>query len=174
MPARKTTTPPELLSLIEAAKLAPDDEAPRLVLADWLEEHGDEHDRARAEAVRLGVERRGLSVADEERRAAINARYSELARRHLSAWLAGLPPLDGTASAEGGFVTLATTVRTFLSKKLAGADPAAWAWVEAVEVVGDKFPPDKAEAFANCPLLAGPTSLDLSQVRLRDGDSLTA
>jgi uncharacterized protein (TIGR02996 family) len=46
------STPPELESLLLGCKDAPDDDAPRLVLADWLDDHGD-HDRA--EFVRLSV-----------------------------------------------------------------------------------------------------------------------
>src|SRR2546426_542629 len=34
----------------------PDDDAPRLILADWLEDHGDEHTAARAEFIRLQSE----------------------------------------------------------------------------------------------------------------------
>src|SRR5262245_56805489 len=44
---------PDLASLLSACKETPDDDAPRLVLADWLEEHGDEEGRARAEFVRV-------------------------------------------------------------------------------------------------------------------------
>jgi uncharacterized protein (TIGR02996 family) len=40
-------------AFLAAAKDEPDDDAPRLVLCDWLQEHGDEHDAARAEFVRL-------------------------------------------------------------------------------------------------------------------------
>src|SRR4051812_5114180 len=45
----------ELLSLLEACKREPEDDAARLVLADWLEEHGDQDDRQRGEFVRLNV-----------------------------------------------------------------------------------------------------------------------
>ena len=34
----------------------PDDDAPRLIYADWLEEHGKEADRLRAEFIRVQVE----------------------------------------------------------------------------------------------------------------------
>ena len=47
---------PELLSLIRHAKDDLDDATRRLVLADWLEEHGDDADRARGEFLRLHVE----------------------------------------------------------------------------------------------------------------------
>src|SRR5580704_16182724 len=42
-----------LESLQIEARLFPDDDAPRLVLADWLEETGDEADRARGEFIRI-------------------------------------------------------------------------------------------------------------------------
>jgi uncharacterized protein (TIGR02996 family) len=44
---------PEVAAFLAAAKDEPEDDAPRLVLCDWLQEHGDEHDAARAEFVRL-------------------------------------------------------------------------------------------------------------------------
>src|SRR5262245_2748633 len=46
---------PELLRLLQACKQEPDEDAPRLVLADWLEEHGDKADRDRAAFVRLAA-----------------------------------------------------------------------------------------------------------------------
>jgi uncharacterized protein (TIGR02996 family) len=45
----------ELLALLEACKREPEEDAARLVLADWLEGHGDEADRRRGEFVRLHV-----------------------------------------------------------------------------------------------------------------------
>ena len=53
------TPRPELIALLDACKDEPDDDAPRLVLADWLEEYGDESDRDRAEFIRLQIERDG-------------------------------------------------------------------------------------------------------------------
>ena len=46
----------ELRRLLEAAKADYWDDGPRLALADWLEEHGGEADRARAEVVRLQLD----------------------------------------------------------------------------------------------------------------------
>jgi uncharacterized protein (TIGR02996 family) len=43
----------ELLSLLRTVRENPDDPTPKLVVADWLEEHGDESDRARAKYVRI-------------------------------------------------------------------------------------------------------------------------
>jgi uncharacterized protein (TIGR02996 family) len=46
----------ELRRLLEAAKADHWDDGPRLALADWLEEHGGEADRARAEVIRLQLD----------------------------------------------------------------------------------------------------------------------
>jgi uncharacterized protein (TIGR02996 family) len=54
----------DLDGLLAAALAQPTDPTPRLVLADWLDEHGDEADRARAELLRLQV-RRERAEADQ-------------------------------------------------------------------------------------------------------------
>src|SRR5688572_25795077 len=46
----------EMLRLLEVAKENHWDDAPRLVLADWLDKHGNEADRARAEIIRLEID----------------------------------------------------------------------------------------------------------------------
>ena len=46
----------EMLRLLKVAKENPWDDATRLVLASWLEEHGNEADRARAEIIRLEID----------------------------------------------------------------------------------------------------------------------
>ena len=40
----------DTMALLEAIRASPDDDAPRLVYADWLEEHGDQ---PRAEFIRV-------------------------------------------------------------------------------------------------------------------------
>jgi uncharacterized protein (TIGR02996 family) len=44
---------PEVLAFLRDAKENPRDDPPRLILADWLDENGDEIDRARAEFIRI-------------------------------------------------------------------------------------------------------------------------
>jgi uncharacterized protein (TIGR02996 family) len=67
----------------------PDDDAVRLVYADWLEEHGGEADRARAEFIRVQIEKEGLEAGDP-RAAALTGRARELEKRFRKEWLAGL------------------------------------------------------------------------------------
>jgi uncharacterized protein (TIGR02996 family) len=74
-----TESHPRLLALLEEARLAPDDEAPRLVLADWLEDHGG---GARAEFLRLQVLHPQQAAAQE--------RCQALLDRHGGCWLGPL------------------------------------------------------------------------------------
>jgi uncharacterized protein (TIGR02996 family) len=62
-------------ALIAAILQAPDDDAPRLICADWFEEQGDEASVARAEFIRIQVERARLAPDD--------VRHSELEAREL-------------------------------------------------------------------------------------------
>lgn len=65
MPKRtpKLTPPrPEVVALLQTCKENPDDDTPRLILADWLEDHGD---TARAEFIRVQCEAAHLQLAPE-------------------------------------------------------------------------------------------------------------
>jgi uncharacterized protein (TIGR02996 family) len=56
MPANPLAPPrPELLALLDAIKDNPDEDTPRLVLADWLDEQGNELDSERAAFIRQQV-----------------------------------------------------------------------------------------------------------------------
>jgi uncharacterized protein (TIGR02996 family) len=54
--ASPTADRAEMRRLLEAAKADHWDDGPRLVMADWLEEHGGEADKARAEVIRLQMD----------------------------------------------------------------------------------------------------------------------
>jgi uncharacterized protein (TIGR02996 family) len=93
-PAPAWASDPQYLAFESDLVAHPDDDTPRLVLADWLEEHGDEHAAARAEFIRVQIELAKLSKHDP--------RYEELARReefllstHEAHWLG---PLQGVVT----------------------------------------------------------------------------
>jgi len=71
------------IAFLRAIANAPDDDAPRLVYADWLEERGD----ARAEFVRLEVERRHLFDRKPNRKAIIDERIHELTFQLDTKWV---------------------------------------------------------------------------------------
>jgi uncharacterized protein (TIGR02996 family) len=83
----------------------PDDDAPRLIYADWLEEHGY---AARAEFIRVQCElaARGPARSREELQArrALGARKEALLERHGAAWAAPLCGLAGEWTFRRGFV----------------------------------------------------------------------
>jgi uncharacterized protein (TIGR02996 family) len=79
----------------------PDDDVPRLIYADWLEEFGDEDDVARAEFIRLQCERARLGAtggpADRLAR-----RAEKLLRGHWEAWVGPLRQVVGPGAAALG------------------------------------------------------------------------
>jgi uncharacterized protein (TIGR02996 family) len=69
----------------------PEDDTPRLVFADWLDEHGDAE---RAEFIRVQVELHRLDEGSS-RRTGLLARQQELLAANEAAWRAGLPKARG-------------------------------------------------------------------------------
>ena len=65
----------------------PDDDTPRLVFADWLQEHDEEE---RAEFIRVSIEVARLST-DDDRLDGLILRECELQERYGKQWLAELP-----------------------------------------------------------------------------------
>jgi uncharacterized protein (TIGR02996 family) len=78
----------------------PDDDAPRLVYADWLEEHGD---TARAEFIRVQCELARLPESDR-RGAALRKREAALLKQYRKAWLAPLANSIEKGEFRRGFV----------------------------------------------------------------------
>ena len=72
--------------LLQAVYTAPDDDAPRLVYADWLEERGD----PRAEFIRAQVER-AMTPEWDPRHEELEAREQELLREHYEEWAGPRP-----------------------------------------------------------------------------------
>jgi uncharacterized protein (TIGR02996 family) len=83
----------------------PDDDTPRLVFADWLDEHGGPGHAARAELIRVQIELARL-LLDHHRRPALAARERALLVAHQAGWRRELPSLSGIiwGGLERGFV----------------------------------------------------------------------
>lgn len=89
--------PDELAALVRAVVAHPDEDTPRLVLADWLDEHGEP---ARAEFIRLQIKRR-WQRADDLATLGIDARLAQLHKAHVRDWVA---PFVIVPKFERGFV----------------------------------------------------------------------
>jgi uncharacterized protein (TIGR02996 family) len=74
-------------AFLQAIIESPEDDAPRLIYADWLEEHGDID---RAELIRVQIALAGLEE-HSARRHELQRRERALIRQHKQAWLGQLP-----------------------------------------------------------------------------------
>jgi uncharacterized protein (TIGR02996 family) len=87
---------PELLALLNACRAAPADDTPRLVLADWLDEHDDPD---RAEFVRVQCELARPSL-DAERVAALKHVETNLLLANWQRWSGDLPQIMAAIDVE--------------------------------------------------------------------------
>jgi uncharacterized protein (TIGR02996 family) len=124
------TAKSDLLGLLAACKDSLDD-TPRLVLADWLEEHGD---GARAEFIRLQVRQASDRGAERDCDGpAVFARQAELRRTHAAGWLGPLAQVPGV-SFERGLVRIRATALQLLGFRFADLPPECLAWVETLRL----------------------------------------
>lgn len=111
--------------LLAAVLAAPDDDGPRLVYADWLDEHGDP---ARAEFIRVQIELarfpKRLPGEFDRTELALRAREQTLIQRYAEDWLAplkakGEPLMNRSSHGQfvRGFVEIVwLTASTFLRR----------------------------------------------------------
>src|SRR5262245_17230006 len=79
----------------------PHDDTPRLVYADWLDDHGQ---NARAEFIRIQCQLARLEEEDETlQRVELAARENQLWKKHAKGWKAGLPKLLRNTPFRRGF-----------------------------------------------------------------------
>src|SRR5436305_3456852 len=98
-------------AFLDAIREAPDDDAPRLIFADWLDDHGDGD---RAAFIRTQVRLARLTPGDPDR-LDLTDEADDLMRRHPE-WCGRLPELASRWAFRRGFVESATlTAGTFLS-----------------------------------------------------------
>jgi uncharacterized protein (TIGR02996 family) len=165
---------PEVLAFLRAIKDEPEDDTPRLVLADWLEEQGD----PRGEFVRLQVERARLAEEDP-RRKCLAARERQLLDEHAAAWVGpwraglrrefhrGLLHLEMTASrlARAGRAALAHEAIAWVdSLGLTGLPPETVAKLFPIRSLDLSSAGDSVFTAASVPALAGLRRLRMGTV----------
>ncbi len=128
----------ELVSLLTAARMAPWEDTPRLIVADWLEENGDAADQARAAFVRQQVKRSAkLKFGKRDREP--SREEKRLLAAHKDAWLGGLPSLDDGADINWvrGLVDMRVGMEAFVKKPArATLESEAAAWLDEVQFNG--------------------------------------
>lgn len=139
--------------LLRAILDAPDDDAPRLIYADWLEEQGDSD---RAEFIRVQVALARSEVTDP-RRVELRKRERTLLQRHRQEWIDRLPSFVSSYQFERGFVdNLIVVAEAFLENADVVFQVAP---VRHIKLVGARR---HLGALAAEPALARLASLDLS------------
>jgi uncharacterized protein (TIGR02996 family) len=98
-----TPLSPQLRSFFHAIKADPDDDAPRLIFADWLQEQGDPATAARGEFLRLQVLRHRLSE-DDPTYSLLKRREGELFTQHRWTWLGPLRDAARSWTFERGMI----------------------------------------------------------------------
>jgi uncharacterized protein (TIGR02996 family) len=138
---------------------APDDDAPRLICADWLEEHGD----PRGEFIRVQCALARLAVEDPNR-PALALREVELRDRHERRLLVGKVRrwAEGWTMQRGFVEAVAIDADLFLARaeKLLAAAP--------VQTVKLNATPPVVHQLADCPHLARLSGLQLHANYLGD------
>jgi uncharacterized protein (TIGR02996 family) len=101
-------------AFLRAVIADPDDDAPRLIYADWLDEHGQ---GARAEFIRVQIALARMSTRDERRRRFLS-RQRRLLRRYGETWAEPLRSLFWNYQFHRGFVesAICSNAREFLRR----------------------------------------------------------
>jgi uncharacterized protein (TIGR02996 family) len=142
----------------------PEDDGPRLVYADWLDEHAQPE---RAEFIRLQVEYASLDE-DDPRRQALERRSVQVIQdfnvRPRPEWAKGIDAIAAEWRYRRGFVEEVTLpAATFLER---AADLFRVAPVRSVHFTG--ITPESLTALGACPFLARLTGIDLRWNEIRD------
>jgi uncharacterized protein (TIGR02996 family) len=146
----------QLLVFLRDVKEAPDDDIPRLILADWLQDHGD----PRGEFIHLQVIRARLD-GEDPRYPEVQQRERQILRRHALAWLGPLVEPAAEWRFCRGLISLeARGERLFTETFDALSADDVWLWVEELRLRDAQ--PDHLRRLADAPLLQHLCVLDLA------------
>jgi uncharacterized protein (TIGR02996 family) len=120
----------ELLGLLQACRENPDDDTPRLILADWLIDHDDPD---RAEFIRLQVERSRLLQDDHVRQGTLPPRERILLAHHRIQWLGPLLAAPDEKHFERGLIRISCRLSAWqvFAPKVSSWD--GWDWVQSLQ-----------------------------------------
>lgn len=141
--------------LMQAVIDSPDDDAVRLVFADWLQDHGEE---ARAEFIRVQIALANWDGDDYDALAVLAEREESLWREHHAAWCVELPMWSRRKVLfRGGF---AASVQGTLTQWIKGRNLCRLAPIRSFALRG--YDAAKLEAFCHAPHLGKLRGLSLA------------
>ncbi len=157
------TLAPEIRVFLDEIKSHPDDDTPRLILADWLQEHGNFQEAARGEMIRIQVLLHQLHPSDP-RQEALRRRQNDLILEHLDEWVPFME--HATWHFERGFLHLQGRASKVLSPEMSAlATPDVCPWIEALKL--EDFRAGHFPYLVRSPFLPHVHTLDLSENYLR-------
>lgn len=166
----RTFIDPEVWSFFIALKENPDDDAPRLIFADWLQERGGAAASARGEFLRLNVLRHRLSP-DDPSYDLLKRREGELLTEHRWTWLGPLVDAARSWTFERGMIQIAAQGKDLITPEMrAWARTSEAAWVDALTIT--ELDGHDASKLASSPLLAHVNRLDFRLDRSQPAISL--
>jgi uncharacterized protein (TIGR02996 family) len=158
---------PQVRSFFRTIKENPDDDTPRLIFADWLQERGDAAASARGEFLRLNVLRHRLSP-DDPHHDALKRREAEIVKQYQWEWLG---PLADAAcwTYRRGMIQLTARAAKILTTEIAGwARSDAALWIDHLALTNVVVAHKHVIQLACSPLLDHLNRLDLSNNLLRN------
>jgi uncharacterized protein (TIGR02996 family) len=154
----------DLAGLLEAIRERPDEDLPRLALADWCMEQPDPLLAARGEFIQLRCRAAGLDLCDDQR-SRLEHRARQLREQHERAWLGTLAEVVDGWDFERGLVLIELRegfhTRSLL-KRL--AKHTEWLWV--IGVKGLLLNALDLRRLIGSPLAGQLTSLDLTDCEI--------
>jgi uncharacterized protein (TIGR02996 family) len=127
---------PEVRIFFRDIKEHPDDDTPRLIFADWLQEHGDAAAAARGEFLRSCVLRHRLPPDDPSYNL-LKRREGELFTEHRWTWLGPLADRARSWGFERGLIQIEAEAEKLLTHEVAAwARTEAGLWIDALTLTG--------------------------------------
>jgi uncharacterized protein (TIGR02996 family) len=152
----------QLLVFLREIRRRPDDDTPRLILADWLQDQGD----PRGELLHHQLVRSRLPAGDPRCEDLLRLERALIAR-HVWAWLGPLVDLAGRWDFHRGLIRLEARAERLLAEPWgASACEDVLVWVEELRLHDAR--PQHLARLAHSPLLGWLSTLDLTDNRIAD------
>jgi uncharacterized protein (TIGR02996 family) len=154
---------PEVFAFLEDIREHPDDDAPRLILADWLDDQGDPVDSARAELIRLQCRLVQPGTAP----ASLRLREHQLLEQFAGEFLGPLAGLAEYWQFDRGLVELGLEGASCFSPELLDiVRTETYAWVEGLTLL--RLTGGAINPLVQHPILRGIRSLTVEDSRVGD------